>query len=381
MRIGFNGRYLQKTPSGIELYLLNLIDALIGMDSGNEFFVFINSQPFESIEMKDRLDRSGAKIYPTKWPSGSRVSRLIWDYAVLGKELGKERIDLFHGPSFSMPLTKVCPSVVTVHDLAFRYFPDSYTPINRYYFKVLLPAVVRRVDMIVTDSESSKLDIVESFPIPDEKVAVVYPGIGPDFKVTDDADRLADVHRRLGISREYILNVSGLITPRKNLTALFKSYSELRRTRAVDHQLVIVGSAGWSYSKIFEMVDELDLREDVIFTGSVSTDDLVAIYNGADLLVFPSWYEGFGFPVLEAMACGTPVVASNISSLPEIGGDACVLVDPADEDELADGIASLLRDGGLRNRLIGSGLHRAKSFSWSETARRTLEVYKRVANG
>lgn len=380
MRIGFNGRYLQKTPSGIEYYLLNLINALTKMDSQNEYYLFLNRQPFKSLEMKNRLDRAGAKIRVSDWPSRSSFSRLIWDYAVLPRDLKKERIDIFHGSSFSVPLAKTCPSVVSIHDLAFSYFPEGYPKASLYYFRILLPLVVKQANMIITDSESSRRDIVDMFAVPTTKVAVVYHGIGSDFRIVDDPDRLERVQRKYRITREFMLNVSGLITPRKNLITLFESYAKLRRKHIMNHQLVVVGKPGWLYSKIFETVARLGLQEDVVFTGPVPYDDLIALYNAAKLLVFPSWYEGFGYPVLESMACGTPVVASNVSSLPEIVGAAGLLVNPADKDELADSINRVLEDDILKNRLIKRGLLRAKSFTWEKTARQTLRLYERTVS-
>lgn len=378
MRVGFNARYLQKTPSGIEYYLLNLVNALTKIDADNEYFLFLNRRPFENSEMKDHLMGVGAKIYLSKWPSGSRLSRLVWDYAALKSDLKKKRIEILHGPAFSIPLVKVCPCVVTVHDLAFLYSPESYTRINRYYLKTMLPLVIKRADMIITVSESSKRDIARSYSVPDAKISVICPGIDRAFRVIDDPTALAEVKRKYGIAGRFILNVSGLITPRKNLTTLLKSFSELRRRKIIDHRLVIVGKPGWSYSQIFEMITRLNLSKDVIFTGSVPAEDLVALYNAAELFIFPSWYEGFGFPALEAMACGTPVVASNNSSLPEIVGDAGLLVDPSGKEALSEAIGNALGDKALREDLIRKGLIRARLFDWEQTALKTLSVYKQV---
>lgn len=378
MRIGFNGRYIQKTLSGIEYYLLNLVQSLARIDKANEYFLFLNRQPFVDIEAGNYLTDSSIQLRISRWPSKTRLARLSWDYAALNSDLLKEKIDIFHGPSFSIPLIKTCPSVVTVHDLAFIHQPDSYTRLNRYYFKFLLPQVVSRADLIITDSYSSKEDIINYLAVAEDKIKVIYPGINPNFKLVDDKLCLQRVRLRYKIYKSFILNVSGLITPRKNLNTLIRAFSRLRRTGKTDLQLVIVGEKGWFFADIFRLISRLKLENDVIFTGPIPLDDLVALYNAAELFVFPSQYEGFGFPVLEAMSCGAPVICSNVSSLPELAGDAGKLVDPANHEELATSIEIVLGDKSLRDKMAASGLSRTRLFSWGRTAKQTLKAYKQV---
>lgn len=378
MRIGFNGRYVQKTLSGIEYYLLNLVSGLSEIDRSNEYFIFLNRQAFTDESARSHLDKTGVNIRVSDRFSGSRLSRLSWDYATLGRDLNREKIDLFHGPSFSVPLVKTCPSVVTIHDMAFRHTPESYTRLNRYYFKVLLPLVVKKVAAIITDSQSSKRDIVNLLSVPEEKVSVVYPGVSPEFRDIRGDESGDRVRCKYKTGKSFIFNVSGLITPRKNLDTLIKAYARLKDTGLIDRKLVIVGRAAWNYGGVFDLVSRLRLDNDVIFTGSVPKEDLVELYNSADLSVFPSLYEGFGFPVIESMSCGTPVVCSNTSSLPELAGEACRLVDPTDDEGLSEAISEILSDTDLRDDMSRRGLVRAKGFDWKETAKRTLEVYRQA---
>lgn len=364
--------------SGIEYYLLNLITTLTKIDRVNEYYVFLNKQPFVDEKIEAHLIGGDARINVSRWPSGSRIGRLSWDYLALERDIGKANIDVFHGPSFSIPLAKACPSVVTVHDLSWHYFPDSITRLTRLYFKALLPLVTRKADLIITDSKSSKVDIVERLSVPDEKVVVVYPGVSGAFRQVEDLARARKVKERYGIANDFILNVSGLITPRKNLKTLFKSYADLREKKAIDQQLVVVGTPAWSYKEIFQTVRDLDLERDIVFTGSVPLEDLVDLYNVADLFVFPSLYEGFGFPVLEAMACGTVVVTSNTSSLPELAGDAGILIDPLDAEELSAAIHGALEDQVKRKQMVVAGLKRVEQFSWEVAAEQMLGVYKSV---
>lgn len=376
MRIGFNGRYVQKTLSGIEYYLLNLISELGRVDRDNEYFIFINRNEFENGHAAGVLSESGANVRVSGWPSGSRLSRLIWDYMALGADLRRERIDLFHGPSFSVPLVKTCPCVVTVHDMAFRHTPESYTHLNRYYFKVLLPSATRKSRAIITDSINSKKDIVEMLPVDADKVHVVYPGVDPDFKIPGNGAE--GVEKKYKIGGPFILTVSGLITPRKNLDTLIRAYNRLKKSDGFDRRLVVVGKEAWSYRGVFELVEKLGLQKDVLFTGPVPKEDLIGLYSAAELFAFPSLYEGFGFPVLEAMAIGTPVVCSDVSSLPELAGDACLLINPLSEEELAAAIAKVAGDKSLSQAMSIAGKERSKKFTWRRAAERTLEVYRQA---
>jgi len=378
VRIGFNGRYLQKTMSGIEYYLLNLIKNLPEIDPNNEYCIFFNNNPFVNEGIKSLLEKSNIMIYTSNLPSKSRPSRLLWDYLTIKSDLQKVNIDIFHGPSFSVPLIKTCPSVVTIHDLAWIYRPKSYTRSNRYYFKLLLPLVVKRANHIVTNSFSSKKDITNLLKVPENKISVVYPGVSPVFKKIGDTEKLNYVRQKYGITRNFIINVSGLITPRKNLINLIEAYAKLLRSHKIEDQLVIVGTPAWSYTKIFETAKRLNLTNDLIFTGTVPIDELVCLYNAAELNVFPSKYEGFGFPIVESMACGTPSVASNISSIPELLGDAGLLFRPDNQENLAEAIDKVLNDKNLSQKYVTKGLSRVSKFNWEITARQTLNVYEQV---
>jgi glycosyltransferase involved in cell wall biosynthesis len=238
-----------------------------------------------------------------------------------------------------------------------------------------MPLYCRRADAIITVSESSKRDIVEQYGLPDEKVTVVYEAAAPEF-VPSTAARIEEVRQRHGLPAKFLLHV-GTIEPRKNLTRLVEAIDRLR-ARALEVPLVVVGSKGWLFDDFFRRIEELDLRHAVLFTGYVPDRDLPAVCSAATAAVMPSVYEGFGLPVLEAMACGTPVLSSSMSSLPEVGGEAVRYFDPYDVADLTIAIREIWNDAELRRQMSKKGLEQASRFSWAHAARQTLDIYERV---
>jgi glycosyltransferase involved in cell wall biosynthesis len=266
-------------------------------------------------------------------------------------------------------------SVLTVHDLIFERYPQHHTWKNRFFLKLGMPLFVRAADAIIAVSRHTKRDIIELYGAPAQKIHVIYEGIDERFSPVDAAGVKA-VRQKYGIERPYLLMV-GTLEPRKNHGAALRSLARLK-AEGFPHCLVIAGGHGWLFDPIQSLVGELGLVADVIFTGRVPDEDLPALYSGADCFLMPSLYEGFGFPVLEAMACGTPVVCSNVSSLPEVAGDAALLVAPSDVQGMHLAIERLVNDPKLRQELSRRGLAQSSQFSWRRAAEETLDIYRHV---
>jgi glycosyltransferase involved in cell wall biosynthesis len=301
---------------------------------------------------------------------------LVWigQLAHIGFNRLVPNAELFHATEHLLPPLAGIPTVLTVHDLIFRHLPQHHKPLNRWYLNLTLPLYCCRATHIIAVSEQTKRDLVTAYRLPPEKITVIYEAANPRF-CPQPAEAVAIVRERYHLPERYLLFVS-TIEPRKNLTRLLTAFERVHQARLTD-ALVIVGKRGWLYDNFFAAVEHSPSRKAVIFPGYVADADLPAVYAGAQALAFPSLFEGFGLPVLEAMACGTPVVCSNSSSLPEIAGNAAFLVDPLDTDALADALGRMLQDGSLREQLRMRGSAQAMQFSWERAAQETMAVYRR----
>jgi len=296
--------------------------------------------------------------------------RLSW-------EMAHRPPDLLFVPAHVLPIVHPRRSVVTIHDLGYLYYPQAHRLLDRLYLDLSTRYNARAATHLIADSSATERDLIERYGTNPDKITVIYPGYDNTvFQPTRDKEVIEAVKARHGIAGDYILFV-GTLQPRKNLARLIEAFSNLQYPIS-NIQLLISGKKGWLYEEIFRRVEELGLEERVVFTDYVPEGDLPALLSGARLFVFPSLYEGFGMPVLEAMACGTPVVCSNTSSLPEVAGDAALLVDPLDVGELAAALARVLDDAELRAELIQRGFEQAKGFSWEKCARETLDVLESV---
>jgi glycosyltransferase involved in cell wall biosynthesis len=270
--------------------------------------------------------------------------------------------------------------VATIHDLSFEHFPQFFTTRERFFFKRTIPHTARKATKVLTVSEYSRQDILQTYRIPPDKVIVTPNGISEVFQPVREQARVEAVKKKYHIQRPYLLTVSNL-QPRKNLARLIKAYTHLREhAEEFGQQLVIVGQKAWLYKHIFHEAHRSRYVGDIIFTDYVPENDLIVLYSGATAFVYPSLFEGFGLPVLEAMACGAPVITSNSSSLPEVVGDAGVMVDPYDEEALAKAVQRVVEDPRLRAQLSEQGLLQARKFSWRRTAELTLAVYEEVVS-
>lgn len=374
MRIGIDYTAAVRQGAGIGRYTRGLIGALPALDRENSYRLFVAGRGVQGpVPM-------GAN-FRTRWlPVTDRETALVWQRLRLPIpiELCLGRVDLFHSPDFVLPPLLSGRRVLTVHDLTFMRVPEFAHPVLREYLQRVVPRSVQRADLVLADSECTRRDVVELLHVPEERVQVVYCGVEDRFRPVEDEATLGEVRRRYGLERPFILGL-GTLEPRKNFSGLITAFGRLLERRRLPHELVIVGGKGWLYEPILERVRDLGLEERVRFAGYVADPDLPAVYTLASCLAYPSFYEGFGIPVLEAMACATPVVAARASSIPEVGGSAVVYVDPYDVESLVEGLDTVLHDGPLRAQLRAEGLARAREFTWERAARTLLAAYRAVS--
>ena len=370
MRIGLDGKVLTLRAGGIGRYAINLTRAMLAEASARrpdlEFVIFTGPQTSRDVmeEFRGACEECflGAK------------SSVVRSLALVPAALRRVGVDVFHGMDHvGVPLVgRSGRYVATVHDVIALILPETFTRRHRLVVRTALGRVRQRADLVIVPSHAVERDVVQRLGVPDDRIVVTPEGCEARFRPTPCADVLA----RYGLPPRYVLAV-GTLEPRKNLTALLHAFARLQRRGGIDPalRLVLVGARGWLDEPIYETVRALGLDQRVHFAGFVDDDDLPAVYSGAALFVFASLYEGFGLPLLEAMACGVPVITSNVSAMPEVAGGAALLVDPRDVDDLAAAIARLLRDDALRDRLRGAGIARARQFPWAATARQTLDAY------
>ena len=358
-------------PTGIGRYVADLAEALLEHNGESEYVAFYNRAS------EAALVSPFAGMGRLSTPHGDKPWRmrvLVAHLARLSQDHLLPGIDVFHGADNLLPRLSCIRTVLTLHDLAFRLQPGTFTPLNRWYLTVMTPRFLRAADAIIVDSESTKRDAMRLYGVPQERLTVVLPGVKSFFHPVRDPGRLQEIRSRYALPERFILHV-GTVEPRKNLATLFEAFKLLSGTEV---KLVIAGRKGWSCEEIFARLARLGLESHVVFTGFVPDDDLPALYSLAEVFAYPSLYEGFGLPPLEAMACGTPVVSSNSSSLPEVVGDAAILVVPGDVPGWKEALETLLALAELKASLRERGLRRASRFTWEAAALKTREVYREV---
>lgn len=359
MRIGINAA-LQSArhgyrQTGISRYISELVDGL-----------------HEVMSPDDTLHLLGQRMGGLQ---DSPMFRIAWEQTGMPATIAANRLDVFHGPISVVPMASRVPGVVTVHDLAFLKFPDQVPAGRRRWLVAATRLSARKAERIITISDNTKRDLVEWLRMPEEKVTVVPLGVSP--RVRRVTGTSLDVFRmKWHVDRPYILSV-GTLEPRKNLPTLLRAFARIKDE--IDHQLVLVGPEGWLTGELRATLDELALGDRVRLTGFVSDEELGGWYSAADLFAFPSYYEGFGLPSIEAMRCGAPVLASDTSSFPAVVGDAGILIPPTDADLWAESMLELLRDAGRRHLLRERGFARAGQFTWQRTAQQTYDIYREIA--
>ncbi len=370
MRIAIDAHSVGTGLGGNESYAANLIEALAEIDSVNDYTLYVTR------------DEAVAR-FRNRWPNFRVRSTLphtplIRIPLTLSAELRSHPVDVLH-VQFTSPPFAPCPVVVSIHDLSFEHLPETFNRRSRAQLRFTVRRSARSAARVLALSENARQDIISTYGIAPDLVTAIPLAAPTHFRPIDDEDELQRVRQTYGINGDYILSV-GSIQPRKNLARLLSAYERLRHTRPEGSlpQLVLVGKRAWLYRKTLKAIEELGTS--VIATGYVPETDLPALYSGAMFFVYPSFFEGFGLPPLEAMKCGTVVITGDRTSLPEVVGDSGVLVNPFDIDAISSAIATMVDDSSLRSSLRIKSLNRARIFDWRETARRTLEVYKQAAD-
>jgi glycosyltransferase involved in cell wall biosynthesis len=380
MRIGIDYTSAVRQRAGIGRYCRELIQALVKLDAENEYVLLIAGRltADESAELDTRF-AGHANVVLRPIPLSDRWLNRLWHrlQLPLPVELFTGPLDIFHSPDFTLPPVRRAKTLVQIHDLSFLRVPKYADPKLQSYLKTVVPRCAKHADLILADSQHTKQDIVSLFRIPSDDVMVILGGVESRFHPIADLDRLARAQERYDLPERFILGL-GTLEPRKNFAGLIEAYHQLYAQQELVQHLVIGGGKGWLYGGIFERIKTLDLQDRVHLIGFVADNDLPSLYTLADLFVFPSFYEGFGLPVLEAMACGTPVVSSNAASLPEVVGKAGLLVNPTDTDALAEAMDLLLSNAALRQQYIAQGKIQARRFTWKRAAYQLLLAYQHV---
>jgi glycosyltransferase involved in cell wall biosynthesis len=349
--------------AGIHQYIDNILTALPAADPNFRYTVLVGEgQP----------QMPGADIHRSAWPTHQPLARILWEQLAQPIALRHLRPDLFHALAFVAPFLSTYPTVVTVYDISFRLMPDRFRPAQRLYLSTFTALSCRRARRVIAISESAKRDVMRVFGLPADKVDVAYPGLRPEVRPLPAFDVEAFRTRR-GLPEKFILYL-GTLEPRKNLGQLLRAFKNLQRQKT-NLKLVLAGAKGWLYADLFALMQELNLTHDIIIPGYVPADELALWYNAATVFAYPSSYEGFGMPVLEALACGRPVVTSNISSLPEAGGAVALAIDPTNVEALT---AALMEALALPPEALAQGPAHAARFTWANTAASTVATYHRA---
>jgi glycosyltransferase involved in cell wall biosynthesis len=376
VRVAIDYTAAVRQGAGIGRFVRSLVSAIVELDHETSYTLLYASSERRQAPILPRAENvSGRSLWLSE-----RVLQALW--FKLGVPLPVDALagpaDVFHFPDFAMPPVRRGAVVLTVHDLSFLLVPECAEQGLREHLERVVPTSVRQADFVTADSENTRNEVATLLDVPPDRIAVVYGGVDARFRPITDDLALEAARLKYGLFFPFILYV-GTIEPRKNLARLLKAYTQLREQHRIHHRLVIAGGLGWLYQDVLRDIDDLAAEHEVVFLGRVPDDDLPLLYSLSDLFVFPSLYEGFGLPPLEAMACGRAVVCSNTSSLPEVVGDAGVLVSPLDVDGLADTVAELLADPERRAVLGARGVERARGFTWQNSARRMIEIYRRLA--
>jgi glycosyltransferase involved in cell wall biosynthesis len=394
VRIGINGYFLREPWTGMGQHLTHLLAELDAREAGDEQYALLAPRTLgrESLlsmqgrvpattlgPLSRRFSGAEAGVGPSRLPV--QASKLWWEQAGVVLAGRRANIDVLHSPYWTNPLWSPWPTVVTVHDVIQLVLPEYQLLARQRVYFGLVTRALRKATAIITVSECARQDLIRTVGIPPERVVVVENAVPASLRpITDEAQRAA-VRARYGLGERFVLYL-GANDLRKNLGRLIRAYAALPERLRATHQLVIAGRQ-WPhdhplYPDPRKVVQELGLGDRIVFTGGVPEEDKATLLSAATVFAFPSLYEGFGLPVLEAMACGTPVLTANTSSLPEVAGDAAVLVDPADTAAISEGLGALLDSPERRQELARRGIERAAGYRWSRVAERTIEVYRRA---
>jgi glycosyltransferase involved in cell wall biosynthesis len=376
LKIGIDYTAALKQSGGIGRYTRGLIMTLAQLDQRHQYTLMSTpDSPADDL----RFFHPHTNFAHKRYPLPERWMTIGWHrfYLPLPVEWFTGSVDLFHSPNFILPPVRRARTLLTVHDLSFIRHPQGAAPALRRWLEQVVPRSLGRADHVLADSESTCQDLIDIFGLAPEKITVVGAGVEPRFQPATDSVLLDRLKARYRLPEKFVLGL-GTLEPRKNFTGLIRAYSQSPVRES--HHLVIAGGKGWLYDDIFAAAQASPVAHRIHFTGFVADDDLPALYSLADIFAYPSHYEGFGIPVIEAMACGTPVVCANNSSLPEVAGQAALQVTATDLPALAEALDRLATDQALRQQAIEEGFRQARQFEWPAAARRLLEVYERLNN-
>lgn len=379
MRIGIDIRCMMDgRRTGVEEYTFNLLAKLLEQDRDNQYILFFNSFQKKEIEFGNLLSHNNFKIKRFRYPN-KLLNLFFWylNWPKIDRMLGGADVLFLPNINFAAwsHRTKV---ILTMHDLSFELYPETFSWKRRlWHFFVNPKKLTKKVDKIIAVSDSTKNDLIKLYGINSAKIKTIHSAVAEIFSPIDrNGLKMIEIRDKYSLPYKFIFYL-GTLEPRKNIVGLIRAYNQLRKLNDAElnkYKLVLAGSPGWKYKKIFQEVSRSPFRQDIIIEDSIEDEDRPIVYNLASLFVYPSFFEGFGFPPLEAMQCGVPVVTSNNSSLPEIAGDAAILIDPEKPDEIFEAMKEVLQNRELSDKLRSKGLEQAKRFSWQKTAEKFLEA-------
>lgn len=371
MRIGIDCTAIPAEPVGAGKYIIELVRALVSLDSGDEWVLFVQPKGRELIGLPASL-----RLQYILTAENRPAWRLLGEQLVLPVLVKRAGVDLLHSPHYTRPFILPCASVITFHDMTFFLFPELHTRVKRLFFQNAIRLSASKADALIAVSESTRRDAIRLLGISPHKIYSTPLGVSERYRLISDEVVLEKARLRYKLPAKYLLYV-GTIEPRKNLPLLIRSYYRfLDQGNALP--LVVVGRKGWMFDDTFQLIEELGLKDKVFFAGYISEEDMPLVYNLAQAFVYPSLYEGFGLPPLEAMACGVPVITTAISAMRDHVAGAGILVPPNDEQALAQAIHMLIQDSSVREKLSIEGQTRAAQFTWKRTAQETLKAYQSI---
>lgn len=378
MRIALDYTAGIRQGAGVGQYVRSLVDAMLAQDTHNKYTLIASGRPTPEhpFPTADNARSRGIGI-------PDRYLNILWYRwrVPLYANYFTGPADIYHGLDFALPpISGKTRKIVTVYDLAFVEHPEAAVPSLVAYLNKVVPASVAAADVVAAISYATKQTLIEHYQTPPEKITVVPCGVAPHYQPVTDPDFLEATRQKFALRHPFVLGV-GTLEPRKNHKGLIQAFYEAQQSKDGPAMLAIAGGKGWLYEETQQLVTELKLEDKVHFLGRVSEQELLTLYSLADVFAFPSFFEGFGIPPLEAMACGAPVITSNTSSLPEVAGNAALLVDPYDPHTIAQAMLRILQDAPLRSELQRQGYLQAQRYTWSKAATKMLSVYQQVCNG
>ncbi|MBN2382865.1 glycosyltransferase family 4 protein [bacterium] len=378
MNVGFDGKRFFKNTSGLGRYSRTLIKGLLQLPQDNNFKITL-FRPKGEVRFQPPTDQR-LRVVQAHYVLPGDLGNGLWRFLRLPAVIEQEKCTLFHGPSHVIPPKITCPTVVTMFDLIFLRYPAYFRRWDRTYYRVSFRKSARTADHIISISESTKADLIAFFEIDPAKITVIYPGFDDVFQPLDEP-MLANIRRKYDLPQQYILYV-GTIEPRKNVLGLAKAFDTISASGAISSEcyLLIAGQKGWFYDDVFKGIDRLQTKSKIRFLGPVYGRELAGLYQGATVMAYPSLYEGFGYPVIEAMSLHVPVLTSRTSSLLEAGGDAAHLVDPLDLDEIGHGLTRIINDHEYRQALVDRGTRHVTRFSPQNMAQQTFALYQKISD-